>query len=763
MRLLGALGILLTVGVLGWLYQKTSSLTPEDHAHVDSALRELRSLDRTINQDVLRARYQLIGSYDPVLRSYRRTEELEAALASPPKYLDAQSRDSLISAVTAYRASVTAKQRVIEDFKYASAELKELLGYLPGAGTGVAKAATESGDERIAGDVNRVLQQTLLYNLTSDEKYAPIIGHGVDGLSVSGERAKSYLVKRRVRTLVMNIRTLLKVKPVVDRLLVKIFEEPVTQHEEQVAHIYYAGYAAAEHVAGRYRMGLYGLVIALLALVGYGVRRLQHSATELQGANEKLEERVADRTRELDSRNREMRAVLDNVDQALFTVDLEGKISRERSSALDSFFPNAAPGALFWDVVGEVDSKAGTWISMGWDQLRDVFLPIEVVLDQLPRALAFRGRHFSVSYRPVGNEAQLEKVLLVVSDVTDAVERARREADQQEQLVIFQHLMRDRSAFMEFFAEAERLAEGALGDPRKDHASLIRDVHTLKGNAALFGVSSVSSVCHELEAKLIESGEALELDDRTRLQMAWGHFSAKVQALAGSAQEERVELSRTDLQSLRVGIAQGKSAPDLLRLLRHLEREPASRRLARISEQAKALARRLGKGEIVVSTESNDVRLDRKRWAPFWAAFIHMLRNALDHGLEKPAEREKHGKLTVGHLALRAKQVHEQVVVEISDDGRGIDWEKIRVKGAALGLATATEDDLLGILFRGGVSTKESVTELSGRGAGVSACYNACLLLGGTVAVQSTQGAGTTFRFTIPSDDAPSVSQSSAA
>ena len=62
------------LSLLWWLYQKTSSLNPEDHARVDSTLRELRSLDRTINQDVLRARYQLIGSYEPVLRSYRRIE-----------------------------------------------------------------------------------------------------------------------------------------------------------------------------------------------------------------------------------------------------------------------------------------------------------------------------------------------------------------------------------------------------------------------------------------------------------------------------------------------------------------------------------------------------------------------------------------------------------------------------------------------------------------------------------------------------------------
>ncbi len=87
--LVGTLVVLL-VGALAWLWQKTQSLNPEDHSHLDAALRELRSLDRTINQDVLRARYKLINSYEPVLSSYRRVEELELVIASPPRFLDAR-------------------------------------------------------------------------------------------------------------------------------------------------------------------------------------------------------------------------------------------------------------------------------------------------------------------------------------------------------------------------------------------------------------------------------------------------------------------------------------------------------------------------------------------------------------------------------------------------------------------------------------------------------------------------------------------------
>ena len=113
--------VILLAGALAWLWQKTQSLNSEDHSQRDAALRELRSLDRTINQDVLRARYKLINSYEPVLASYRRVEELELVIALPPRFLDAHTQQRLAAAVAAYRASVTAKQQLIEQVKYRSA------------------------------------------------------------------------------------------------------------------------------------------------------------------------------------------------------------------------------------------------------------------------------------------------------------------------------------------------------------------------------------------------------------------------------------------------------------------------------------------------------------------------------------------------------------------------------------------------------------------------------------------------------------------
>lgn len=755
-RSLVLLVAVLLLTALTWLWKKTSSLNPEDHAQVDSALRELRSLDRTINQDVLRARFQLIANYEPVLCSYRRTEELEAAIATPPRYLNEAARANLSAAMTEYRASVTRKQVLIESFKYRTADLKDLLGYLPGAGTGVAKAASDAGDERLARDVNRVLQQALLYNLTSEEKYAPILRVEIEALLSTAEQTRSDEVKKRVRTLALNIRNLVEVKPSVDRLLIGIFAEPIVHHEEKVASIYYTGYAAAENTARQYRMVMYGLCLALLAVVVYAVRRLQMTAKALALSNELLEERVVERTRELDVRNLEMRAVLDNVDQALFTVDLAGRLSRERSAALDRWFPQAVPGALLPTVLESMNPKVATWVELGWEQLRDGFLPSELILDQLPRQLDANNRHYEMGFRPIGAADSIDKILLVVSDVTEAVERAKRDKDQQEQLVVFRHMMRDRSGFMEYFTEAEHLASIVLSGASGPAAT--RAVHTLKGNSGLFGVTSIVEVCHELETKIIGTDDPLGPDDRAQFVDAWTSFSEKVRSLAGAAQEAPVEFSRSDVQALRKAIVAGCSGRELYLLLRQAEREPAERRLARIAEQAKALARRLGKGEIQVDTEPNDVRLDAKRWAPFWGAFVHMLRNAVDHGLETPEERQAVGKPVPGRLIVRTQKAGDRILVEIADDGRGIDAQAVRLKATELGLSAATEEELFHALFHGGVTTKTTVNEFSGRGTGVSACHNACLDLGGSVSIRSERGRGTTFQFLIPSDDTVSTS-----
>jgi len=134
----------------------------------------------------------------------------------------------------------------------------------------------------------------------------------------------------------------------------------------------------------------------------------------------------------------------------------------------------------------------------------------------------------------------------------------------------------------------------------------------------------------------------------------------------------------------------------------------------------------------------------------------HIVRNSVDHGIESPAQRAAAGKAPEGLLSLRAYHEGGQVIIEISDDGAGLDAEKIRRKGIEKGLITAeqslrmNERELLHLIFQPGFSTAEKVTNVSGRGVGMDVVKTNIDKIGGTVDVQSKPGTGTTVRMKIP-------------
>jgi chemotaxis protein histidine kinase CheA len=142
------------------------------------------------------------------------------------------------------------------------------------------------------------------------------------------------------------------------------------------------------------------------------------------------------------------------------------------------------------------------------------------------------------------------------------------------------------------------------------------------------------------------------------------------------------------------------------------------------------------------------VRLDPGSWAAFWTTLVHILRNAIDHGLESSQERQLAGKPAAGKLWLEAGRVGDRITISIRDDGRGIEWEKIRARAIKLGIASTTASDLIDALFADGLSTREEVSTVSGRGVGLSAVKQVVLELGGTIEVETVLGQGTTFRFT---------------
>ncbi|MET0794796.1 MAG: ATP-binding protein [Polyangiaceae bacterium] len=477
------------------------------------------------------------------------------------------------------------------------------------------------------------------------------------------------------------------------------------------------------------------------------MEELSRSYRELENMNQTLEQKVVDRTLALASRNRDMRLVLDNVDQGFVTLSLDGVMASERSAVVDRWFGKARSKQTFWSYLANTSSDFALGFELGWEQLIADVLPYEVALEQLPSRLSTAsGSTFSFRYLPFLNNEQLEGVLVVAFDITDRLQHEREEAELTELMHAFRRLTLDRNGFMAFLSEATSMVALIVGQTAGDDSVLRSTLHTLKGNAAQVGLSVVARLCHDLEDELA-TGDGMK--SQAFLAQRWRALTEHVSQLVGDRERHTLEVSRSDYAALVTLLSREGRTPALRELLAW-QLEPAERPLSRLAEQAQVLARRLGKGELEVEVQAAGLRLDPEKYAAFFSDLVHLVRNAIDHGIERPDERQALGKPRQGKMVFRAQARGSALSVEISDDGRGIDWELIAAQGAALGLPNKTAAERLAILCRQGVTTRNEVSETSGRGVGMSAFRQRVDALQGRLEVESTRGSGTKWIISLP-------------
>ena len=165
-------------------------------------------------------------------------------------------------------------------------------------------------------------------------------------------------------------------------------------------------------------------------------------------------------------------------------------------------------------------------------------------------------------------------------------------------------------------------------------------------------------------------------------------------------------------------------------------------------------ARSLGK-EVEFKIEGREIELDRSMLDEMGEPVLHLLRNSLDHGVEKPDDREKAGKPRVATLILTAERDRATVLIRVTDDGRGIDQARVLPRAKKLGLVEQettklTEQELVSIISRPGFSTAEKVTEISGRGVGFDIVATRVRSLGGSLEVHTDAGLGTSVSMRLP-------------
>jgi len=235
-----------------------------------------------------------------------------------------------------------------------------------------------------------------------------------------------------------------------------------------------------------------------------------------------------------------------------------------------------------------------------------------------------------------------------------------------------------------------------------------------------------------LDALMSRVGELVVARNRL-VELAAGQAGTELEALSG-----RINQLVTDVQT---EVIEARMTP----VWQVFDRFPRA---------VRDLARELGK-KVSLTVEGGDLEVDRSLLDEIGDPILHLLRNAVDHGIESVDDRLRAGKPEEGRLSIRCSRERDSIVVRVEDDGRGIDRQVVLAKAKEAGVVddeteTLTDDLLLQVLGRSGFSTATKVTSVSGRGVGIDVVLTKLRGLGGSAEIRSEVGQGTTFILRLP-------------
>lgn len=472
----------------------------------------------------------------------------------------------------------------------------------------------------------------------------------------------------------------------------------------------------------------------------------------------------------------EIQTMLHAIPQGILMVQPGGTLHAEHSQhscvvlgrtdlagqpVMDVVFAGATLGE---DLLAQVDAAIAA--CLGEDEMN-----FEFNAHLLPAEVARRREDGSeqildLNWSPMVDEhGVVERLLLCLRDVTELRALARAAEGQRRELSMIGEILAVRHEKFHAFVDGSRglLAQSAALVERSGSAPedtvgvvglLFRHLHTVKGNARTHGLRQLTDVVHRVESACDEIRQGRAGWDAELLTQGIAEASAVLEEYArlnedtlgrrGPGRRGDVEthllVHKDQVQRLQRQVErlaqEGVEVDGVMGMVKALGTERLEDIVSGPVEALPALAAELGKAAPVTTVDDGGLLVRRQVASVLRDAFMHLYRNAVDHGLEPAAQRQAQGKAEAGRIELRAELEMDQVVMRLRDDGRGIDLARILDKARAAGLVDdqAPGDDAVAeFIFHAGLSTAAQVTEVSGRGVGMDAVRAAVRAEGGDV------------------------------
>ncbi|MCH2206445.1 MAG: ATP-binding protein [Lentisphaerales bacterium] len=484
----------------------------------------------------------------------------------------------------------------------------------------------------------------------------------------------------------------------------------------------------------------------------------------------------------VDEKTKEISDILNSIEQGIFTINKDLSINEQHSSKAEDIFAitefqNSNLESLF-DINDTKVEQYKSWVSLisnpkklkRWKKYAELS-PV----NELTQNNNDEERIIQIDYQPITDNGKLSKLMVLCTDVTEerkvkaALEKTKREQQLTLQRVI--GLINNDQESLKTFFEGYENAITSLKNidydklTRADIDELFRQVHTLKGNGGSFGFNEVSRVSGFAEDFLEEAKSIEKFTDshKGRLNNALHLMEEELiginamKAKLFSDKEGSMTISRDQFQNLLQSVKSGtiRDLDEISKKLFALDLTPFYSFCRKYSNIVVTYRESYGKNvkDLLIQTPNELVHRDTMK--KFDMAIVHLVRNSLDHGLESDEERDATGK-EQGLISMGISRNEHTTTLTIEDDGKGIDGETIASKAVEKGIISEEQKnslssmDKIELIFHPGFSSKDEVTDVSGRGVGMDAVKSSIEELGGSVHIDTEIGRGTKISLNLP-------------
>jgi two-component system chemotaxis sensor kinase CheA len=519
---------------------------------------------------------------------------------------------------------------------------------------------------------------------------------------------------------------------------------------------------------------------------------LEEQNEELEAQNEELTHSklmLQEAQHQLIRSGKSIRNLLDNAGQGFLTFSETLLVDPEYSLECSHIFEKEIEGVSFPALLSEGDEEQQRFLENLLQKLfsekdklkRSIYFPL------LTEEIELNHRFIKLEYKMIQSTdvTDEESIMVILTDVTEKHELQSQMEKERNILTMVVKVIINYGDFMDcarnfrLFYELE-LPELLHGDDtvRSKLLSVFRDVHTYKGNFAQFGLTHIVRRLHEAESelsRLMRIADTLEQADLLTCVKAldvntWLDEDMEIlESVMGSAffkQEELLLIDKTKLLEIErkmLSILSPNECKLLLPDLRKLRYKPFRDLFKAYPEYVTGLAERMEKVVNPIVITGGEFMADTETYYDFSRSLIHVFRNIIDHGVETVDDRIAAGKEEAATVSCHMELKDGSMIIELSDDGAGMNPEIIRKRAAEKGilaehlLQELSDKSVIELIFHDEFSTKEVISELSGRGIGLSSVKAEVEKLGGAVEVRTESGKGTTFLFRLPYEELTSV------